>query len=49
MKDIYDGQTREPKMRVDICTRVDVVPVGYGTFSQTFHLTNVVLSVYYWD
>ena len=39
MKDIYDGQTYDLKTRVDIWTRIDVVPVEYGTFSQTFHLT----------
>ena len=39
MKDIYDGQTYELKTRVDIWTRLDVVPVEDGTFYQTFHLT----------
>ena len=39
MKDLYDGQTYDLKTRVYIWTRVDVVPVEYGTFSQTFHLT----------
>ena len=27
------------KQRADICTRMDVVIVEYGTFYQTFHLT----------
>ena len=39
MKDLYAGQTYNLKTRVDIWTRIDVVPVEYGTFSQTFHLT----------
>ena len=39
MKDIYDGQTYNLKTRVDIWTRMGVVPVDYGTFSQTFNLT----------
>ena len=39
VKDIYDGQTYDLKIRVNIWTRIDVVPVEYGTFSQTFHLT----------
>ena len=39
MKDIYEGQTYDLKTRVDIWTRMDVVPVEYGTFAQTFHLT----------
>ena len=39
MNDIYDGQIYDLKTRVDIWTRVDVVPAEYGTFSQTFHLT----------
>ena len=38
VKDIYDGQTYDLKTRVDIWTRMDVVPVEYGTFTQTFHL-----------
>ena len=38
MKGIYDGQTYDLKTRVDIWTRMDVVPVEYGTFAQTFHL-----------
>ena len=45
MRDIYDGQTYDLKTRVDIWVRVNIVPVEYGTFSQTFR----VLSVYYWD
>ena len=39
VKDIYDGQIYDLKTRVDIWTRMDVVPVEYGTFAQTFHLT----------
>ena len=39
VKDIYDGQTYDLKTRVDIWTRMDVVPVEYGTFAQTFHFT----------
>ena len=39
VKDLYDGQTCDLKTRVDIWTRMYVVPVQYGTFSQTFHLT----------
>ena len=39
VKDIYDGQTYELKTRVDIWKRMDVVPVEYGTFAQTYHLT----------
>ena len=38
VKDIYDGQTYDLKIRVDIWTRVDVVPVKYGTLDQIFHL-----------
>ena len=38
MKDLYDGQTYDLKKRVDIWTRMDVFPVEYGTFAQTFHL-----------
>ena len=38
VKDIYDGQTYDLKTRVDIWTRMDVVPVDYGTFAQTLHL-----------
>ena len=37
MKDIYDGQTYELKTKMGICMRIDVVPVDYGKFSQTFH------------
>ena len=37
-KDFYDGQTYDLKTRVDIWTRMDVVPVEYGTFTHTFHL-----------
>ena len=39
MKDLYDGHTYDLETRVDIWTRMDIVPVEYGTFSQTFHLT----------
>ena len=38
MKDLYDGHTYDLKTRVDIWTRMDVFPVEYGTFTQTFHL-----------
>ena len=38
MKDLYDGQTYDLKIRVDTWTRMDVVPVEYGTFTQTFNL-----------
>ena len=38
VKDIYDGQTYELKTTVEIWMRMDVVPVEYGTFAQTFHL-----------
>ena len=39
MKDLYNVQTYDLKTRVDIWMSVDVVPVEYGTFTQTFHLT----------
>ena len=39
VKDLYDGQTYDLKTRVNIRTRMEVVPVEYGTFAQTFHLT----------
>ena len=39
VKDIYDGQTYDLKIRVDIWKRMDVVLVEYGTFAQKFHLT----------
>ena len=39
VKDLYDSQTYDLKTRVYIWTRVDVVPVEYITFAQTFHLT----------
>ena len=39
MKDLYDGQTYDLKTRVDIWTRMDVVPVEYGTFTYKFHVT----------
>ena len=38
LKDIYDGQTYDPKKRANIWTRMDVVPVEYVKFAQTFHL-----------
>ena len=38
VKDIYDGHTSELKTRVDIWTSMDMVPVEYGTFAQTFNL-----------
>ena len=39
VKNIYDSQIYDLKTRVDIWTRMDVVPVEYGTFAHTFHLT----------
>ena len=39
VKGIYDGWTFDLKKSVDIWTRMDVVPVEYGKFSQKFHLT----------
>ena len=39
MKDFYDGQTYDLKTRMGIWTRMYVVPVQYGTFTQIFHLT----------
>ena len=39
VKDLYDGQTYDPKTRVDIWTRMDVVTVEYGAFAHKFHLT----------
>ena len=39
VKDLYDGQTYDLKTSLDIWTRMDIVPVEYVTFSQTFHLT----------
>ena len=38
MKDLYDSQTYDLKTRVDIWTRMDIVPVDNGTFAQTFNL-----------
>ena len=38
MKDFYDGKTYDLKTRVDIWTRMDMVPVEYGNFSQKFNL-----------
>ena len=37
--DIYDSQPYDLKKRVDVWTTMDVVPVKYETFIQTFHLT----------
>ena len=37
MKDLYDDQTYDLKTRVNIWTRMDVVPVEYGKFDQTFN------------
>ena len=39
VKDLYDGHTYDLQARVEICTRIDVVPVAYATFAQIFHLT----------
>ena len=39
VKYLYDGQPYKLKTRVYIWTRMDVDPVEYGTFAQTFHLT----------
>ena len=39
VKDLYDGMTCDLKTRVDIWTRMDVVPAEHGKFSHTFHLT----------
>ena len=39
VKDLYDGQIQNLKTRVDIWTRMDVVPVEYGKFTQIFHLS----------
>ena len=49
VKDLYGGKTYHLKTRMNIWTSIDEVPVEYGKIAQTFHLTNVVLSVYYWD
>ena len=38
VKDIYDSQTYDLKTRLDIWMMMDVVPVEYVIFSQTFHL-----------
>ena len=38
-KDLYDGQIYDLKTRVDIWTRMDMVPVEYGIFAQTIQLT----------
>ena len=38
VKALYDGQTYDLETRVDIWTRMDVVPVEYGTFDDTFQL-----------
>ena len=39
VKGFYNGRTYDLKTRVEIWTRMDVVPVEYGTFAQKFHLT----------
>ena len=39
VKDLYDGQTYDPKTRVDIWTSMEVVPLEYGNFDQNFHVT----------
>ena len=39
MKDFYYSQDYDLKTMVDIWTRMDVVPVEYEKFAQTFHLT----------
>ena len=38
VKDYYDGQIYDLKTSVDIWIRMDVVPVDYGIFAQTFNL-----------
>ena len=38
VEDSYDGQNYDLKTRVNIWTRMDVVPVEYGSFPQEFHL-----------
>ena len=39
VKDLYEGQAYDLKIRVYIWTRMAVVPEEYVTFAQTFHLT----------
>ena len=39
VKDLYDCQTYGLKTRLDICTKMDIVPVDYGAFDNTLHLT----------
>ena len=39
VKNFYDSKTYDLKTRVDIWTRMVVVPVEYRTFAQIFHLT----------
>ena len=49
VKDLYGGQTYDLKTRVDTYTRMDVVPVEYGTFAQKFHLSSarpILLRIY---
>ena len=46
---LYYGHTYDLKTRVDIWTRMDVVPVEYGTFAQTFHLTMWFFQFILWD
>ena len=39
VKYIYDGQNYDTKIRMNIWTSMDVIPVEYGSFDHTFHLT----------
>ena len=39
VKDMYDGQIYDLKTRVVLWTKMDVVPVEYGTFAHRNHLT----------
>ena len=55
VKNLYDGPNYDLKTRVNIWTRMEVVPVEYGTFDQTFHLNRwfcqfingIALKLYY--
>ena len=38
VKEIYDSQTYDLKTKMYMWTSMDVVPVEYETFAQTFHL-----------
>ena len=38
VRDIYDGHNYDLKTRADIWTSMEVAPMEYGTFAQTFHL-----------